>query len=214
MRNMTRDEIRATARDLKRQAEREATQKPEWGWPTANVQLCNELISLADMENPSAASIADLNQRYHSEICRRHGLADFGFLRSIQSLPAPRLPAASSVPRGSLIRLNFMYLPKWQRVACAIFNLVAVLTLTVLFGGRHSHRPLIVVPLFYRMVISGTAVLPVVVLCFIMTRSAREIQERRAKGQCLICGYDLRATPERRPECGTLVKAQSGGVQE
>ena len=44
---------------------------------------------------------------------------------------------------------------------------------------------------------------PLVVLPGLWLRRRLVARRRRATGRCLACGFDLRATPERCPECGT-----------
>jgi hypothetical protein len=43
---------------------------------------------------------------------------------------------------------------------------------------------------------------PTALLCH-QNRQRRVLLRRIAAGQCVCCGYDLRATPGRCPECGT-----------
>ena len=60
-------------------------------------------------------------------------------------------------------------------------------------GERFDARPIYLTPLFFLVFLSIGA--------WRSQRRARE-RERERNGLCRTCGYDLRATPHRCPECG------------
>jgi hypothetical protein len=59
----------------------------------------------------------------------------------------------------------------------------------------------------FRLTVSHRAVASAatVILCGVLVHLRRRDRRRRLNSQCVRCGYDLRASPERCPECGTVV---------
>jgi hypothetical protein len=79
--------------------------------------------------------------------------------------------------------------------------------------GSYSGPEVIYVDLFscwipYWPIVLLTGLPPAV---WLMRR--RRVKRRRRAGQCVHCGYDLRETPDRCPECGQLAGERHAGVQ-
>ncbi len=85
----------------------------------------------------------------------------------------------------------------------------AALTATGRWGFGYLHRSPVFGVVLWRLEFPHWApMLAAAVLPAVGITRARRRQRRKRLGLCLKCGYDLRGSKERCPECGTAIPAQ------
>lgn len=91
-----------------------------------------------------------------------------------------------------------------RRAASLLFELVAVLfwVTALIVGFRWFTLPIVWMPLM----VVGVAGLPVVVYG---EKRRRRRLDRDQQSLCVVCGYDLRASTDRCPECGSLIEGDT-----
>jgi hypothetical protein len=94
-------------------------------------------------------------------------------------------------------------------VLFSVTMLAAPLVLPVLMvGSIIKFRPDMTIFLAIPGAVYIVVAVPVLIVCW-QLQNARIAQKRRQAGQCLICGYDLRSSPARCPECGAIPRAEA-----
>ena len=149
----------------------------------ASAVLCVVVIALyagpTHVWRPTAYLCRYRGARTHQSIERDHRWIIF------RQAPADIVPAVSAIPPTQTLDFR-----RWTFLECEFRRLR-------LPNGETARS--LWVP--YQIPMLASAVLPIAWLIS-RTRQATLRRQRRRQGKCAHCGYDLRASPGRCPECG------------
>ena len=114
-------------------------------------------------------------------------------------------PSAEQIARSEVVRTRIEILRACKHYGFSVGSVAAMLVKNPA-GGKNWFFVALMVPHGLAIVIFG--VLPAI-WCWRVGKRWR----RGRRGQCCVCGYDLRATPDRCPECGTAVRSKVGDAE-
>jgi hypothetical protein len=154
-------------------------------WDRGEVRLDNELEQSLELQRRQSALLAYQDPR------DRLDLRNSQELWAADELTLGRLrPDRQSKAEREKLLARLLQKPGGE-------ERIAVLQKPVTRHRTYAH------PATNLVLILGTLVLPA--LWLVRTgRAIKSRRERKRKGLCLSCGYDLRVSPERCPECGAV----------